>query len=191
MKTKLIKSLFLSTLVAGSALLASCDENAGIVIGIPQTQEVIYKIDPFTGTVISKADTITSDLDTLLAQNGATREDIDGIELTNLSLAMTDSNGTLLSTANFNNIKNMNIYVSEVGGLSVAMANFDSASMATTFHNMNPITDPGITVSNPFSLLTYLSKPSFAVQLSGALYSPVTTSFYVKSTMTINIKVKI
>lgn len=191
MKTNLFKTLFVSTLVAGSALLASCDENAGIVIGIPQTQEVIYKIDPFTGTVISKADTVTSDLDTLLAQNGATREDIDGIELTNLSLSMTDSNGTLLSTANFNNVKYMNINVSEIGGLSASIANYDSASMATTYHNMNPIVNQDITVSNPFSLLTYLSKPSFAVQLSGALYNPVTTSFYVKSTMTINIKVKI
>ncbi len=191
MKTNLFKTLFVSTLVAGSALLASCDENAGIVIGIPQTQEVIYKIDPFSGTSISKADTIVSDLDTLLAQNGATREDIDGIELTNLSLAMTDSNGVVIPTQNFNNIKNMSIGIGALGTPLNLMADFDSLTMATTYHNLNPITEPNITVSNPFNLLTFLTLSQFRVQLSGALNSPVTSTIYVKSTMTINIKVKI
>lgn len=191
MKTNLFKTLFVSTLVAGTALLASCDENAGIVIGIPQTQEVVYKIDPFSGTSIAKVDTVQSDLDSLLAEQGATRDDIDGIELTNLTLAMTDSNGTVISTQNFNNVKSMTVGIGALGSPLNLMASFDSAAMVANFHNVNPIVEPNITVSNPFSLLTYLSQPAFRVQLSGALYSPVTTSFYVKSTMTINIKVKI
>lgn len=190
MKTNLFRTLFATTLIAGTTFLISCDENSGLVIGIPQTQEVVYKIDPFTGTSISKTDTVESDLDSVLTANGATRENIDGIELTNLSLAMTDSNGNIIPTQNFNNIKSMNISITEIGGLYNNMANFDSVAMATTYLNVNPLTYGSISVANPFNLLTYLSKPSFAVQLSGALNSPVTTSFYVKSTMTINVKVK-
>ena len=79
MKTNLLKALLVSTtIIAGATLLTSCDENSGLVIGIPQTQEVVYKIDPFTGTAISKTDTVESDLDSVLAANNATRETIDG-----------------------------------------------------------------------------------------------------------------
>ncbi len=191
MKKNLFRTLLVSTILVSATFFAACDENAGIVIGIPQTQEVVYKIDPFTGISLSRVDTVESDLDSLLTANGATREDIDGIDLTNLTLSLTDSNGTLATTQNFNNVKSMNISVGEIGGFVTAMGNWDSTAMATTFHNMNPITEPNLTVSSPFSLLTYLSKPSFRVELNGKLNNPITSTIYIKTTMTINIKVKI
>jgi hypothetical protein len=191
MKKNLFRTLLVSTILVSATFFAACDENAGIVIGIPQTQEVVYKIDPFTGISLSRVDTVESDLDSLLTANGATREDIDGIDLTNLTLSLTDSNGTLATTQNFNNVKSMNISVGEIGGFLTAMGNWDSTTMATTYQNLNPITEPNLTVSSPFSLLTYLSKPSFRVELNGKLNNPITSTIYIKTTMTINIKVKI
>ncbi|MCF8284742.1 MAG: hypothetical protein K9I48_07175 [Sphingobacteriales bacterium] len=191
MKKNLLRTLLVSTILVSATFFAACDENAGIVIGIPQTQEVVYKIDPFTGISLSRVDTVESDLDSLLTANGATREDIDGIDLTNLTLSLTDSNGTLATTQNFNNVKSMNISVGEIGGFLTAMGNWDSTTMATTYQNLNPITEPNLTVSSPFSLLTYLSKPSFRVELNGKLNNPITSTIYIKTTMTINIKVKI
>jgi len=191
MKKNLFRTLLVSTILVSATFFAACDENAGIVIGIPQTQEVVYKIDPFTGISLSRVDTIESDLDSLLTANGATREDIDGIDLTNLTLSLTDSNGTLATTQNFNNVKSMNISVGEIGGFVTVMGNWDSTTMATTYQNLNPITEPNLTVSSPFSLLTYLSKPSFRVELNGKLNNPITSTIYIKTTMTINIKVKI
>lgn len=191
MKKNLLRTLLVSTILVSATFFAACDENAGIVIGIPQTQEVVYKIDPFTGISLSRVDTVESDLDSLLTANGATREDIDGIDLTNLTLSLTDSNGTLATTQNFNNVKSMNISVGEIGGFLTAMGNWDSTTMATTYQNLNPITEPNLTVSSPFSLLTYLSKPSFRVELNGKLNNPITSTIYIKTTMTINIRVKI
>lgn len=191
MKKNLFRTLLVSTILVSATFFAACDENAGIVIGIPQTQEVVYKIDPFTGISLSRVDTVESDLDSLLTANGATREDIDGIDLTNLTLSLTDSNGTLATTQNFNNVKSMNISVGEIGGFLTAMGNWDSTTMATTYQNLNPITEPNLTVSSPFSLLTYLSKPSFRVELNGKLNNPITSTIYIKTTMTINIRVKI
>jgi len=191
MKKNLFRTLLVSTILVSATFFAACDENAGIVIGIPQTQEVVYKIDPFTGISLSRVDTVESDLDSLLTANGATREDIDGIDLTNLTLSLTDSNGTLATTQNFNNVKSMNISVGEIGGFVTVMGNWDSTTMATTYQNLNPITEPNLTVSSPFSLLTYLSKPSFRVELNGKLNNPITSTIYIKTTMTINIKVKI
>lgn len=191
MKKNLLRTLFVSTILASATFFAACDEEAGIVIGIPQTQEVIYKIEPFTGLSLSRADTVQSNLDSLLTANNATREDIDAIELTNLSLSLTDSNGVLIPTQNFNNVKSMSIGVSEIGGFLNSMGNWDSTTMATTYQNLNPIVEPNITITAPFNLLTYLSKPSFRVELNGKLNSAITSTVYIKSTMTLNIKVKL
>lgn len=191
MKTNLFRTLFVSTLLAGATFFAACDEDNGLVIGIPQTQEVIYKIDPFTGTTLTRVDTVTSKLDSALAAQGATRDDIEEIELTNLSLAVTDSNGTVLTGQNFNNVKSIQVNVAATDGSFTAMGNWDSTTMATTYQNMNPIVEPNITTSNPFSLLNYVSQPTFRVQLSGKLYNSITSTVYLKSTLTLNIKVKL
>lgn len=192
MKTNLLRALSVSTLLlAGATFYSGCDEDTGLVIGIPQTQEVIYRIDPFTGTELVRVDTVTSSLDSALATQGATREDIEGIDLTNLSLAVTDSNGTLIPTANFNNVKSINIEAALLSGTFGVIGVWDSAAMATSYQNMNPIVEGNISTGNPFDLLGYLSQPTFRVQLNGKLYNSITSTVYLKSTMTLNIRVKL
>lgn len=187
MKINLFRTLMISSLVAGSTFLASCDEEAGIQINIPQTQEVIYEIPPVTNTTLSKTDTVESKLDSLLAANDATQDDIDGITLTNLSLAFTDANGVVNTSQNFNNVKSVTLNIAELNGSFSAIQSIDSALMASTYNNANPITFPSQSV-NP-NLLPYLSQNSFRVQLDGRLYAPTTQTYYIKSTMTFQISV--
>lgn len=189
MKMNLLKTLFVSTTLVGATFLAACDEEAGIVVGIPQTQEVIYKIDPISGTTLTRVDTIGSDLDSMLSANKATRDDIESIELTGLALSFTDSNGVLNTTQNFNNIKNISIGLADLTGAFTSIATWDSTLMATTYQNQNPITSPAVTVLP--DLLPYVSLPNFRVQLTGAINTPTTDTRYIKSTMTIKINVKL
>ncbi len=186
MKLSLLKNLMIPSLVIGASLFASCDEDAGIQINIPQTQEVIYEIPPITNTSLSQTDTIESQLDSLLTANNATKDDIDQITLTNLSLAFTDANGVVNTNQTFNNIKSVNLSIAEINGSFSAIQSIDSAQMSA-FNNVNPLVFPALTVYP--NLLPYITQNSFRVQLNGSLFAPTTQTYFIKSTMTFQISV--
>lgn len=185
MKIKLTRILFVSTLLAGTTFFASCDEDTGLKIDVPQTQEAVYMIEPLSSLSLSKIDTVSSNLDSVLSAQGATKEDIDGIKLTGLSLSFTDKFGALQTNQNFNNIKSIGINISELTGSYTNLAALDSATMFNLYRNMNPIVFPNRT--EPLDLLPFVSKPSFRVQLDGKIYNPTTDTMYIKSTMTITV----
>ena len=187
MKINFVRTLMVSTLVAGATIFTSCDEDAGITVNIPQTQTVIYQIPPVANNTISKVDTLESKLDSLLTANNATSEDITEITLIGLSLSFTDVNGVVNSSQNFNNVKSVGINIAEVGGTFTAIQGIDSATMAAGFRNINPIVFPGQTV-NP-NILPFLSQDFFRVHLDGKLFAPTTDTLYIKSVMTFQIGV--
>lgn len=176
-----------SSLLASVTFFASCDEDAGITVNIPQTQEVIYQIPPVTSNSISKVDTLESKLDSLLTANEATQEDINEITLTALTLSFTDKNGVINTSQNFNNVKSVGINIAEIGGTFSTIQGIDSAAMAAGFRNINPIVFPSQSV-NP-NLLPYISQDFFRVQLDGQLFAPTTDTLYIKSVMTFQIGV--
>ncbi len=180
MKINLLKTLMVSTLLASSTLFVACDEEAGIEVNIPQRQEVIYKIPPVTTTTLTKVDTLDSDLDSLLAQNKADREDIKSIAITNLSLAFTNASGVIIPTQNFNNVKSIGINIAEIGSTYTRIQGIDSTQMVN-FRNVNPIVFPPY--SETVNLVPFLTQPQFRVQLDGSLFAPTTDTLYIKSTM--------
>lgn len=188
MKKNIFRTLFVSTLLSGATFFAACDEETGIVIGIPQTFESIYAVEPFTGTSFSQIDTVSFDLDKVLADNNAERKDIESIELTGISLEMTDSLGTIISTANFSNFKTIGASIAELTGAYSNISSVDSATMST-INSGNPINFPPRT--DTLNLLPFIGQPSFRVQMSGSIYNPVTTKFYLKSKITVKVNAKI
>lgn len=190
MKINLFRTLMISSLVAGSTFLASCDEEAGIEINVPQTQTVFYKIPPVTNTTLSKVDTVESNLDSVLAANDAQQDDIKKITLKALSLAFTDVNGNLNTAMNFNNVKSVGINIAELNGVYSRIQGIDSAAMAAGYRNINPVNFPADSADN-LNLLPFVSNPQFRVQLDGRLFTPTTDTLYIKSVMTFEITVTI
>lgn len=189
MKIYSLRTLMVSTLLASSTLFVACDEDAGIDINVPQTQEVTYKIPPVSTFSLTKVDTLESKLDSLLTANEATAEDITGITLSALTLSFVDANGQLNASQNFNNIKSIGINIANLTGTFTTIQGIDSATMAAGFRNINPIVFPAATVTP--NLLPFISEDFFRVQLDGRLYGPTTDTLYIKSVMTFMIGVTI
>ncbi|MFN5704516.1 MAG: hypothetical protein ACK45U_01550 [bacterium] len=188
MKKNIFRTLFVSILLASATFFAACDEEAGIVIGVPQTFESVFAVDPFTGTSFSKIDTVSFNLDSVLDANNTERDNIQSVELTGISLAITDSTGAVISTQNFSNFKSLGANIGELTGTFSSINSIDSAAMSL-INTTNPIVFPNRTET--LDLLPFISKPSFRIQMSGAINNPVTTKFYLKSTITVKVNASI
>ncbi len=189
MKKNFIKTLLVSTMIAGATFFAACDEDTGLVIGIDQTFDSMYEVDPLTGTSINKIDTVSFNLDSVLAQQNATKEDIESIEFKGFSLAITDSAGNVLSSQNFNNFNSINASIAELSTGFTQLAALDSANLAA-LANSNPLVFPGTAVF-PVNLLDFLSERQFRVQINSTLNNNVTTKFYIKSQITVKVNAKL
>lgn len=188
MKKINIKTLLVSTLLTSATFFAACDEEAGITIGLPQTFESVYAVEPFTGTSFSKIDTVSFNLDSILEENNTERSKIKSVELTGISLAITDSNGAVISTQNFSNFKSIGANIAELTGSFLSINSIDSAAMSLINTN-NPIIFPNRT--DTLDLLPFISQPSFRVQMSGAINNPVVNKFFLKSTITVKVNATI
>ncbi len=185
MKKNLFRTLMVSSLLASATFFAACEGDNGIEIDVPFTQTADYKIPPLSSTVLSRVDTVESNLDSLLTANGATRDDVNQMIFSGLTLALTDVNGVTQSSLNFNNIKSIGVNVAELTGNFAGLQSIDSATMAASFRNINPIVFPNDTAN--FDLLPFVAKPQFRIALEGRLFNPTTDTMYIKSTMTIKV----
>jgi hypothetical protein len=189
MKKNIFRTLFVSTFVAGATLFAACDEEVGIVFGIDQSFESTYAVEPFTGTSINKIDTISFNLDSVLAENNADTSNIESIEFKGLTVAIVDSLGNTISTQNFSNFRELNASIGGLNSPMVQIANMDSVTLAPLVNN-NPLTFPNSTIIAT-NLVPYISASSFIVQLNSRIGSPITSKLFIKSTITVKINAKI
>lgn len=190
MKKNLLKSLFVATLLSSATFFAACDEENGIEIGIPQTQTQIFAVDGAGNLTIDTTSIIPSNLDSVLNAQGASRENISGMQLDSIKLTICDANGVAISTANFTSIKDLQLKVGKVGVGEplVLAAGADSATMAS-INTGNPIKLPLPT--GGFDFLPYVSEPQFRVNMFGHLNNPITTAFYIKADISLLVKAKI
>lgn len=188
---KNLHSLFsICAILLAGITLSSCDEEVGVQIGIPQTIETVYRVDPQTGTTFSRVDTFTVNLDSLLASQGATRDDIESITTSTTSLGISDSAGNILTSANFTNVKNFSVNVSNAANGISAILSYDSTAMAN-FGTANPIVSNATNTTTGVDLLAYFVDGTFTVGESINLYAPITAPVYVKSVITVTVTVKL
>ncbi len=190
MKKTLLSVFAICALFTMSITLSSCDEELGLEIGIPQTIETTYRVDPQTGTTFTRVDTFTVNLDSLLATQDATREDIESITTSSTELGITDSAGNIISTSNFTNVKTLRIEVSNPGNGISTVVNYDSTAMAN-FGTANPIVSNASNVSAGVDLLAYFVDGTFTIGEIINLYAPITAPVYVKSKITVSVTVKL
>lgn len=190
MKKTLLSVITICTVITIGFTLSSCDEKLGVEIGIPQTIETVYRVDPQTGTTFTRIDTFTVDLDSLLASQDATRDDIESITTSSTSLGISDSLGNIISTANFTNVKSFIVKVENGGNGISTILNYDSTAMVN-FGTANPIVSNATNVQSGIDLLAYFVDGTFTVGESINLYAPITAPVYVKSVITVTVTVKL
>ncbi len=190
MKKNIFRTLFVLTLLSGATFFSSCDEEMGLEIDVPQTFETVYRLDPQTGTIFTLSETASVDLDSLLESQGGSRDNIEGIYWSSTELTVTDSNGNKLTGANFSNVKSVSMSIANPSAGLTVFQNADSVKMAA-FGTNNPIIFlPANSVS--ISFLDYFANNTPTTFSSTVqVYSPVTTTVYIKSKVTITVAAKI
>lgn len=190
MKKTLLSVFAISAVATSVMLFSSCEEDLGIEIGIPQTIETTFRVDPQTGLVFTRVDTLTVNLDSVLATQDATRDDIESITTSSTELSITDSLGNLISTSNFTNVKTLKVEVANAGNGISTVVNYDSTAMAN-FGTANPIVSNASNVSAGIDLLAYFLDGTFTIGQAISLYAPLTAPVYVKSKVTVTVTVKL
>ncbi len=190
MKKTLLYVLTLATVASGVMLISSCEEDLGINIGIPNDLEIVYRIDPQTGTTFSRRDTYQVNLDSLLATQEATRDDVESIITSSTQLSITDSLGVVIPTANFSNVKDIQVFLANTTSGTSAIASYDSAAIAG-FGTANPITTNYTDLGTSIDVLAYFVDGTFVVGQDLRLNNPITAPVYVKSKITVTVNVKL
>lgn len=190
MKKNLLKTLLVSTLLAGATIFASCDENAGLTIGIPQTVTQTFSVDQAGSISFDTTTVVPSNLDSVLAEQGATRDDIGGMLLDSIKLTICDANGVPVPGATFSSIKELQMKVGKIGANEplVLAAGADSTVMST-INTSNPIKLP--LPLGGFDFLPYVAQPQFRVNMVGRLNSPITTAFFIKADISLLVQVSL
>lgn len=165
----------------------SCDTKQGITISFNQDNEQIVTILP---TSVLRTDTtvnVISNLDSILAANNATRDDIESMILTSIDVNLCDSLGNLYpSGANFNEWDSVGIRVFVPNDVTVPDVLVAQAKVPTNLVGF----EVALTASD-FDFIPYASKQQFSVRMLSKLNTPVTSKKYVKVKIRINISANI
>ena len=166
---------------------SSCETKQGITISFNQDNEQIVTILPSTILRIDTTVDITSNLDSMLAANDATRDDIESITLTSITVDLCDSLGTIYPTGvNFNEWDSVGVRVFVPNDNTVPNVLVASASVPRNLIGFGV----GLTQED-FDFIPYASKEKFSVSLLSKLNSPILTKKYVKVKIRVNIAANI
>ncbi len=166
--------------------MSSCEGDNGIELDFNQDNVSIVTILPNSVLRLDTTAIVTSNLDSLLAANNATRDDINSIQLVSVDVNLCDSTGADDFNQNFNNWDSV--------GVSVFVPNDASVPNVFIAQSKVPQNLWGFGVSltqSDFDFLPYASKQQFAVRLLNKLVSPITTKKYVKVKIRVNISANI
>jgi len=192
LKFTLMKKLFSYSIALLGAIaimvgVTSCETKQGITISFNQDNEQIVTILPNS---ILRTDTtvnITSSLDSILAANNATRDDIESITLASVDVDVCDSLGNIYpSGVNFNEWDTV--------GVRVFVPNDNTVPDVLVAKTSVPRNVVGFGVGltqDDFDFIPYASKQQFAVRLLGVLNSPILAKKYVKVRIRVNIAANI
>ncbi len=186
MKKPLLSTIIAVAFVSSAAFFASCDEETGITLDIPQSKEEIFEFDQLGATSFDTTNVVPMNLDSILLANSADRSNIESITLTEVKLTKVDSAGNELTTSNFNSLTSVNSQIAEN----------TTGALFTTIATLNPVPQNVSNINlglaaNGFDLTSYVTLPAFKVRLQGALSTPVTTKFFIKVKVGFLVKAKI
>lgn len=183
MKKLLFKLLVVTGLFTTSIAFNSCEEKTGLTFAFNQDNTAIMTILPNSNLRIDTTRILTSNLDSLLQANNATREDIEEVTLASINVDLCDSLGVVYpSGVNFNEWDSVGVRVFVPNDNTIPDVLVASASVPRNLIGFGV----GLTQSD-FDFLPYAEKNQFAVRLLNKLNTAITTKKYVKVTVRVNI----
>lgn len=186
MKKHVLYAISGFALLSSSILFTSCDTKQGIEVKFNQDVEQIVEILPRTQLRIDTVVEITSNLDSLLAANDATRDDIGSITLATVDVGLCDSLGNDDYNQNFNNFDSV--------GVRVFVPNDNTVPDVLVAYSAVPSNLWGFGVGltqQDFDFIPYATKNKFSVRYLSTLKTPITTKKYIKVKMRLNVGVNI
>jgi hypothetical protein len=176
MKKLLFNSILLLGIVGIAVSIVSCETDKGLTIKFNQMNEQIVTILPNSNLRIDTTANITSNLDSILAANNASRDDIASMILTTIDVELCDSNGIVYTSGvNFNEWDSVGIRVFVPNDISVPDVLVASDKVPRDLIGFGV----GLT-SSDFDFLPYASKQQFAITLLNKLLTPITAKKYVR-----------
>lgn len=188
---KLLTILSSSALVLSVFVLSSCNDS-GIPISIPQTieQTFIVPSSPDSSFTISRE--IAGNVDSILAAQNATRDDVQAITIVGAGVGETDSNGVFLDQTNWYELDTVFAYI---GDPAKPLA-FDSLIAKVPYlYSSPPLPAPyfgyvamGLQ-SEGFDIVPYIIKPLYRITIVGKSRYPLTKDIYYKVFLNANFSV--
>ncbi len=184
MKKLVLSAITAIALFSSAVLFTSCEgEKQGIEITVNQDNVQILTFIPHPAGTVDTTQLITSNLDSLLAANDLSRDDIARIELASINVDLCDSLGVIYpSGVNFNEWDSVGIRVSVPNDLSVpdVLVAFSSVPRNVIGFGV------GLTQQD-FDFVPYATKQAFQVRMMGKLNAPIPAKKYVKVTVRLNV----
>ncbi len=184
MKKLILTAISAIALFSSSILFTSCEgDKQGIEITVNQDNIQIMKLLPTTTLRVDTTELITSNLDSLLAQNDLTRDDIARITLASITVDVCDSLGNIYpSGVNFNEFDSVGINVSVPNDNTVPSVLVASSSVPRNLIGFGV----GLTQED-FDFIPYVTKQQFQVRFTGKLNAPIVAKKYVRVKVRIDV----
>ncbi len=184
MKKLLLSSFALFAIIGATMFsMSSCEGDNGIQLNFDQDNVSIVTILPNSQLRLDTTAIITSNLDSLLAANNATRDDIESFILASITVDLCDSAGNIYPTGvNFNEWDSVGVRVFVPNDNTIPDVLVASAAVPRNLIGFGV----GLTQSD-FDFIPYASKQQFAIRLLNKLNTPITVKKYVKVKVRVNI----
>lgn len=182
MKKILFNLLVVTGLFTTCIAFNSCEEKTGLTFAFNQDNVAIMTILPTSQLRLDTTKIITSNLDSLLEANNATRDDISEITIASIDVGLCDSLGNEDYNQNFNNWDSVGVSVFVPNDISVPNVIVARAKVPQNLWGFGLIL-----TQEDFDFLPYAEKNQFAIRLQNKLNSPVLTKKYVKVKVRVNI----
>jgi hypothetical protein len=187
MNRKNLGKLLFLPFIASAMFLTSCDEENGVVVNIPLAYTDIYlEVDPTPVAGTSTLDSIVvdnSDLDSILAAQNATRDDIQSIKLAEVKFTIVDSATHLPNTDNFNKLNASSLFIK-----TSSLGEREVASKDTIPQGVNPL---ALDVDDATDLAPYIKSTQFIIRAAGSTNAPITQKMFIKVNIKFNVAAEI
>jgi hypothetical protein len=183
---KLLSYLVVSTSILGLFTLASC-EGDGVPISIPQEIDETFIVPAGPDSFFTLTSELSINLDSFLAANGASRDQVKFIVITGAKLGQVDSTGTIMASVfEFDTIRVL------IGNVDRPAA-FDSVIAYIPAFLSASLDDGGFMFmtlqSTDFDIVPYITKPKYRITIKGKLDKPSNVDLYYRLKVKTNIGV--
>lgn len=184
---KLFSLLFSGSLILSVFTLSSCNDT-GIPVTIPQAIDISFIVPANNDSSFLISREIAGNVDSILATQNATRDDVAGIYITGVSVGETDSSGTFLPQINWYQLDTVFAYIGdparpvELDSLVAFCPDLISLPLANGYVYMTLQT-------TDFDIVPYIVKPKYRFTVKGKSKNLMSKDLYYRVLVNTNFSV--